>query len=85
MVWTVLQDTAVHNYDRFAKIGSSSAYSGYMKRMLSHLLLAFFQLLNLWRNKTSIDAWRDYCPFGTEINASLACLKGFKDHLIGGQ
>ncbi|XP_014353094.1 microsomal triglyceride transfer protein large subunit [Latimeria chalumnae] len=26
----VLSDMAVHNYDRFSKIGSSSAYSGYM-------------------------------------------------------
>ncbi|XP_051866222.1 microsomal triglyceride transfer protein large subunit [Pristis pectinata] len=32
MVWKVLKDTAVHNYDRFSKIGSSSAYSGYMKQ-----------------------------------------------------
>ncbi|XP_067882285.1 microsomal triglyceride transfer protein large subunit [Heterodontus francisci] len=32
MVWKVLKDTVVHNYDRFSKIGSSSAYSGYMKQ-----------------------------------------------------
>ncbi|GCB78187.1 hypothetical protein scyTo_0020650, partial [Scyliorhinus torazame] len=30
MVRKVLKDTVVHNYDRFSKIGSSSAYSGYM-------------------------------------------------------
>ncbi|XP_048383765.1 microsomal triglyceride transfer protein large subunit [Stegostoma tigrinum] len=32
MVRKVLKDTVVHNYDRFSKIGSSSAYSGYMKQ-----------------------------------------------------
>ncbi|XP_067850607.1 microsomal triglyceride transfer protein large subunit [Heptranchias perlo] len=32
MVWKVLKNTVVHNYDRFSKIGSSSAYTGYMKQ-----------------------------------------------------
>ncbi|XP_072112569.1 microsomal triglyceride transfer protein large subunit isoform X1 [Mobula birostris] len=32
VVWKVLKDTIAHNYDRFSKIGSSSAYSGYMKQ-----------------------------------------------------
>ncbi|XP_069781718.1 microsomal triglyceride transfer protein large subunit isoform X2 [Narcine bancroftii] len=32
IVKKVLKDTFVHNYDRFSKIGSSSAYSGYMKQ-----------------------------------------------------
>nr|XP_033813088.1 microsomal triglyceride transfer protein large subunit isoform X2 [Geotrypetes seraphini] len=32
LVRKVLKDTLVHNYDRFAKPGSSSAFSGYMTR-----------------------------------------------------
>lgn len=29
----VLKDMRAHNYDRFSKMGSSSAYSGYITRM----------------------------------------------------
>nr|XP_008536369.1 PREDICTED: microsomal triglyceride transfer protein large subunit [Equus przewalskii] len=32
MVHRVLKDMVVHNYDRFSKTGSSSAYTGYMER-----------------------------------------------------
>ncbi|KAK1792471.1 hypothetical protein P4O66_012405 [Electrophorus voltai] len=32
LVRRVLKDMVVHNYDRFSKVGSSSAYSGYMTR-----------------------------------------------------
>ena len=33
MVRRVLKEMVAHNYDRFAKIGSSSAYTGYIERM----------------------------------------------------
>uniref|UniRef100_A0A8D0C2E5 Microsomal triglyceride transfer protein n=1 Tax=Salvator merianae TaxID=96440 RepID=A0A8D0C2E5_SALMN len=32
MIRRVLKDTLIHNYDRFSKIGSSSAFSGYLMR-----------------------------------------------------
>uniref|UniRef100_A0A8C9WTI7 Microsomal triglyceride transfer protein n=1 Tax=Scleropages formosus TaxID=113540 RepID=A0A8C9WTI7_SCLFO len=32
MIRRVMKDTIVHNYDRFAKLGSSSAFSGYIAR-----------------------------------------------------
>ncbi|XP_075716750.1 microsomal triglyceride transfer protein large subunit [Rhinoderma darwinii] len=33
LIWQVLKDMKVHNYDRFSKTGSSSAYSGYVTRL----------------------------------------------------
>lgn len=33
MVRRVLKDMLAHNYDRFSKSGSSSAYTGYITRM----------------------------------------------------
>ena len=32
MIRRVLKEMAVHNYDRFSKSGSSSAYTGYVER-----------------------------------------------------
>lgn len=52
MIRRVLKEMAVHNYDRFSKSGSSSAYTGYIERMWppwsfpSHPLSS--TLLELW-------------------------------------
>lgn len=55
MVRQIMNDMISHNYDRFSKSGSSSAYSGFMARkspLLSNLIYTYLMrehfILFLW-------------------------------------
>jgi hypothetical protein len=59
MIRRVLKEMAVHNYDRFSKSGSSSAYTGYVERRWplrsSPLHPLSSTLLELWLSSTPED------------------------------